>query len=116
MLQYTSSLIQGFDTIQEEFYHFTVDGVLPRGHAALNFDRPGQGMVARPEKHRLHLRGDFEVTLKDGESQAMWSPVGVGQGSLQAKVAAFSPPHSMTFGWLDSVFNIERPSLQQVKR
>ncbi|RYP91355.1 hypothetical protein DL770_002495 [Monosporascus sp. CRB-9-2] len=72
-------------------------------------------MVARREKHRLHLRGDslFRVEaqriydnltqLKNGESKAMWSPVGVCQGSLQAKAAAFPHLHAMTFGWLDSI-------------
>ncbi|KUI71860.1 2,6-dihydropseudooxynicotine hydrolase [Cytospora mali] len=270
--------VQGFDTIQEEFYHFTVAGALPRGYAVLTFDAPGQGMVLRREKHRLHLRGDFEVVLravldalwahasssplcenldlervavsgnsmgayfalrgtafepervkaciasdgfydlgaaardtipgwfrylnrgvvdrimglavslsnfkvqwelgqgifafgassvsdavekmqtftldkpdgtslladitcptlvtdardtlfplevqriynnltqlKDGGTKIMWSPVGVGQGSLQAKVAAFSHLHAKTFGWLDGVFGINRPSLEQAK-
>ncbi|KAK0618509.1 Alpha/Beta hydrolase protein [Bombardia bombarda] len=270
--------VQGFDTTQEEFYHFTVSGALPRGYAVLTFDAPGQGMVGRREKHRLHLRSDFEVVmravldalwahvssspscrdpgldldkvavlgnstggyfalrsaasdnriracmasdpfydlgaaareripgwlfrllsratidrimwlvlrvvasgqeqwemgqaifalgaaspsdavdkmqaftldrpdgtsmvaditcptlvtdardslfpleaqrvydnltqLKDGETKIMWSPVGVGQGSLQAKVAAFSHLHATTFGWLDGVFGISRPRLE----
>ncbi|KAI1342718.1 alpha/beta hydrolase [Xylariaceae sp. FL0016] len=266
--------VQGYDTIQEEFYHFTVAGALPRGYAVLTFDAPGQGMVVRRETHRLFLRGDFEVVvravldalwahastapscrdldldrvalmgnsmgayfalrgaafdprvraciasdgfydlgaaareripswfkylsrgivdglmglamrmsnfqtrwelahgifafgvpsvsdlmdrsqgftldkpdgtsllagitcptlvtdardsvfrldaqriydnlsgLKDGESKMMWSPVGVGQGSLQAKVAAFSHLHAKFFGWLDGVFGIERPSIE----
>lgn len=267
--------VQGFDTIQEEFYHFTVAGALPRGYAVLTFDAPGQGMVLRRKKHRLHLRGDFEVVIKavldalwahaetssvckrldldrvaisgnsmgayfalraaaneperikaciasdsfydlgqvardavpgflrylnrglvdrivslalrfspyqiqwelgqgifafgatsifevvdkmepftlqkpdgtsicadvacptlvtdaldsvfplaaqrvydsltglaDGQTKVMWRPIGVGQGSLQAKVAAFSHLHAKTFSWLDSVFGIKRPSLQ----
>ncbi|KAK4217473.1 2,6-dihydropseudooxynicotine hydrolase [Rhypophila decipiens] len=266
--------VQGFDTTAEEFYHFTVAGALPRGYAVLTFDAPGQGIVGRREKHRLHLRGDFEVVmhavldtlwahaasspscrdlldldrvailgnsmgayfalrsaasddriracvasdgfydlgaqareripgwfrylsrsivdrimglalrfsayqaqwemghaifalgasspsdavdkmqgftlnrpdgtsmlaniacptlvtdardtlfrleaqriydnltqLKDGESKVMWNPKGVGQGSLQAKVAAFSHLHAMMFGWLDGVFGISRPVL-----
>lgn len=268
--------VQGFDTIQEEFYHFTVAGALPRGYAVLTFDAPGQGMVVRRKEHRLHLRGDFEVVTKavldalwahaeaspvckgrldlnrvaisgnsmgayfalraaaseperikaciasdsfydlgqvardavpgflrylspgiadriiglalrfspyqiqwelghgifafgatsvsqvvdkmapftlqkpdgtsvcadvvcptlvtdaldsvfpleaqrvydnltaliDGQTRVMWRPVGVGQGSLQAKVAAFSHLHVKTFSWLDSVFEIKRPSLK----
>ncbi|KAJ0124365.1 dihydropseudooxynicotine hydrolase [Diaporthe amygdali] len=267
--------VQGFDTIQEEFYHFTVAGGLPRGYAVLTFDAPGQGMVLRRKEHRLHLRGDFEVVikavldklwshaasspvckdldlnrvavsgnsmgayfalraaafeptrikaciasdsfydlgqvardtipgffrylnrgvvdsimglavrlspfqvrwelghgilafgaptisdavdkmapftlqkpdgtsicgdiacptlvtdapdtvfpldaqrvydnltqLKDGQNKVMWRPVGVGQGSLQAKVAAFSHLHAKTFNWLDTVFEITRPSLE----
>ena len=270
--------VQGYDTIQEEFYHFTVAGALPRGYAVLTFDAPGQGMVARREKHRLFLRGDFEVVvkavldalwthaasspackdldlervallgnsmgayfalrgaafddrvracvasdgfydlgaaareripswfkylsrgvvdsimglamsmsnfqtrwelahgifafgvssvsdvmeksqsftldrpdgtsilanvrcptlvtdardsvfrfdaqqiydnlsqLKDGESKIMWSPVGVGQGSLQAKVAAFSHLHAMLFGWLDGVFGIAHPPLEKMNK
>lgn len=269
--------MQGYDTIQEEFYHFTVAGALPRGYAVLIFDAPGQGMVARREKHRLFLRGDFEVVvkavldalwvhaasstsckdldldrlallgnsmgayfalrgaahddrvkacvasdgfydlgaaareripgwfrylsrgmvdsimglamrmsgfqvqwelahgifafgassvsdvleksntftldrpdgtsmladvkcptlvtdardsvfrldaqkiydsltqLKDGELKVMWSPVGVGQGSLQAKVAAFSHLHAYLFRWLDCVFGIARPPLNVAK-
>jgi pimeloyl-ACP methyl ester carboxylesterase len=265
--------IQGFDTTQEEFYHFTVAGALPRGYAVLTFDAPGQGMVVRRTKNRLHLRGDYEVVLKavldalwtypsllpackqldldrvaisgnsmgayfalrgaafddrvraciasdgfydlagearkripswfrylnssavngimglalrfssfqmrwemsqgifafgatspsdavekmqaftlerpdgtsmltnitcptlvtdatdtvfaidaqriydnlsqlkDGHSKTMWRPVGVGQGSLQAKVAAFSHMHATIFGWLDTIFNITRPPL-----
>src|SRR3569833_3638673 len=34
--------VQGFDTTQEEFYHFTAAGALPRGYAVLTFDAPGQ--------------------------------------------------------------------------
>jgi pimeloyl-ACP methyl ester carboxylesterase len=64
--------IQGFDTTQEEFYHFTVAGALPRGYAVLTFDAPGQGMVVRRAKHRLHLRGDFEVVLKS-VLDALWT-------------------------------------------
>lgn len=270
--------VQGFDTIQEEFYHFTVAGGLPRGYAVLTFDAPGQGMVLRRKEHRLHLRGDFEVVmkavldalwshaasspvcknldlhrvavsgnsmgayfalraaafeptrvkaciasdsfydlgqvardaipgffrylsrgivdrimglalcfspfqvqwelghgilafgaptisdavekmapftlqkpdgtsicadigcptlvtdalntvfpleaqrvydnltqLKDGQTKVMWRPVGVGQGSLQAKVAAFSHLHAKTFSWLDSVFGITRNSLENTE-
>ncbi|KAK3318104.1 Alpha/Beta hydrolase protein [Apodospora peruviana] len=64
--------VQGFDTTQEEFYHFTVAGALPRGYAVLTFDAPGQGIVGRREKHRLHLRGDFEIVMR-AVLDALWA-------------------------------------------
>ncbi|KAI0202908.1 alpha/beta hydrolase [Astrocystis sublimbata] len=63
--------VQGFDTIQEEFYHFTVAGALPRGYAVLTFDAPGQGIVARRPKHRLFLQSDFETVTK-AVLDALW--------------------------------------------
>jgi pimeloyl-ACP methyl ester carboxylesterase len=64
--------VQGYDTTKEEFYHFTVAGALPRGYAVLTFDAPGQGMVVRREKHRLFLRGDFEVVVR-AVLDALWA-------------------------------------------
>ncbi|KAJ3565665.1 hypothetical protein NPX13_g7422 [Xylaria arbuscula] len=64
--------VQGFDTIQEEFYHFTVAGALPRGYAVLTFDAPGQGIVARRPEHRLFLQSDFETVVK-AVLDALWA-------------------------------------------
>lgn len=64
--------VQGYDTTKEEFYHFTAAGALPRGYAVLTFDAPGQGMVARREKHRLFLRADFEVVVR-AVLDALWA-------------------------------------------
>lgn len=44
----------------------------------------------------------------EGDKRELWVPTGVGQGALQAKVAALSHLHLKTFGWLDWVFGIER--------
>ncbi len=51
----------GFDGTQEELYFPYVAGALPRGYAAVLFEGPGQGVVARRKEDRLHLRPDWEV-------------------------------------------------------
>lgn len=51
----------GYDSIQEELYHFTAVGVRGRGYANLIFEGPGQGIVLRREK--LHMRPDWEVVV-----------------------------------------------------
>ncbi|KAI0434041.1 alpha/beta-hydrolase [Xylaria sp. FL1042] len=51
----------GFDSIQEELYHFTASGARLRGYATLTFEGPGQGIVLRRDK--LHLRPDWEVVI-----------------------------------------------------
>ncbi|KAF2972796.1 hypothetical protein GQX73_g806 [Xylaria multiplex] len=48
--------------------------------------------------------------LEDGKGKLMWEPIGVGQGSMQAKVGAFSHLHNTIFGWLNGVFGIRRTS------
>ncbi|RYP28943.1 hypothetical protein DL767_006978 [Monosporascus sp. MG133] len=51
----------GFDSTQEEMYHFTASGALTRGYATLTFEGPGQGIVVR--RDGLHLRHDWEVVI-----------------------------------------------------
>lgn len=51
----------GFDSTQEELYHFTASGARKRGYATLTFEGPGQGIVLRREKS--HLRPDWEVVI-----------------------------------------------------
>ncbi|KUI61342.1 2,6-dihydropseudooxynicotine hydrolase [Cytospora mali] len=51
----------GYDSIQEELYHFTAAGARERGYATLTFEGPGQGIVLRREK--LHMRPDWEVVI-----------------------------------------------------
>ncbi|KAL7940881.1 alpha/beta hydrolase [Trichoderma barbatum] len=41
----------------------------------------------------------------------LWIPIGPGQGSLQAKVAALAALHAKSFGWLDNVFGITREAI-----
>lgn len=53
----------GFDSTQEELYFAYVAGALPRGYAAVLFEGPGQGIVARRSEDRLHLRHDWEVVI-----------------------------------------------------
>lgn len=69
----------GFDTIQEEMYHFVASGARLRGYATLIFEGPGQGIVLRRDK--LYLRGDWEVVIsavldqlfKSAETNPAWN-------------------------------------------
>ncbi|KAL2756323.1 hypothetical protein ACRALDRAFT_2053572 [Sodiomyces alcalophilus JCM 7366] len=42
----------------------------------------------------------------------MWDPVGPGQGSLQAKLGAVSRFQLKIFSWMDEVFGIQRPPIE----
>ncbi|KAK4658855.1 hypothetical protein QC762_105220 [Podospora pseudocomata] len=46
------------------------------------------------------------TSLEEGKDKKVWIPTGWGQGSLQAKVGAFSHFHHNMFSWLDDVFGI----------
>jgi pimeloyl-ACP methyl ester carboxylesterase len=69
----------GFDTTQEEMYHFVASGARLRGYAAVIFEGPGQGIVLRRDK--LYLRGDWEVVIaavldqlfKSAEAHPEWN-------------------------------------------
>ncbi|KAI0414290.1 alpha/beta-hydrolase [Xylaria grammica] len=52
---------------------------------------------------------DGLTQLRDGEGKELWSPASVGQGSLQAKVAALSHLQAKVFSFLDEVFEVRRP-------
>ncbi|KAK9779219.1 putative 2,6-dihydropseudooxynicotine hydrolase [Seiridium cardinale] len=156
--------VQGYDTVKEEFYHFTAAGALPRGYAVLTFDAPGASNVrwelahgilafgvssgsdvmdisqsftldrtdgtslladiscptlvtdARDSVFRLDAQRIYDnlTQLKGGHTKIIWSPGCISDGSLQAKVAAFSHMHARFFGWLDGVFDINRPPPQTV--
>ncbi|RYP41494.1 hypothetical protein DL767_000999 [Monosporascus sp. MG133] len=54
---------------------------------------------------------DGLTQLQDGRTKTLWDPVGIGQGSLQAKIATLSHLHQEVFGWLDRVFDIKRPQI-----
>ncbi|KAF2136526.1 uncharacterized protein K452DRAFT_237336 [Aplosporella prunicola CBS 121167] len=61
----------------------------------------------RPETSACRIY-DGLTQLKEGDEKSLWIPTGVGQGSLQAKVAATAHLHFKAFAWLDQVFGIER--------
>ncbi|KAI1490020.1 alpha/beta-hydrolase [Biscogniauxia mediterranea] len=52
---------------------------------------------------------DGLTQLQDGQTKVLWTPKGIGQGSLQAKIAALSHLHAEVFHWLDSVFKVQKP-------
>jgi pimeloyl-ACP methyl ester carboxylesterase len=52
----------GFDSTQEELYHFTAAGARLRGYATLTFEGPGQGIVLRRDK--LFLQPEWELVVK----------------------------------------------------
>jgi len=98
--------------VMEKSQNFTLDGI--DGTSVLaNVCCPTLVTDARDSIFRLDAQRIYDSLsqLKDGESKIMWSPVGIGQGSLQAKVAAFSHLHCVVFGWLDKVFGIARAPL-----
>ncbi|KAI1824108.1 Alpha/Beta hydrolase protein [Xylaria intraflava] len=53
---------------------------------------------------------DILSHLQPGETKEMWIPDSPSQGGLQAKVAALASLHVKVFGWLDRVFEVDRPS------
>ncbi|KAK2029015.1 alpha/beta hydrolase [Colletotrichum zoysiae] len=46
------------------------------------------------------------------EGLTLWDPVGPGEGSLQAKIAAPSRFQQKIFSWMDEVFGIKRPQIK----
>ncbi|KAM0815338.1 putative 2,6-dihydropseudooxynicotine hydrolase [Seiridium cardinale] len=71
---------------------------------------------ARDSVFRLDAQRIYDnlTQLKGGHTKIIWSPGCISDGSLQAKVAAFSHMHARFFGWLDGVFDINRPPPQTV--
>ncbi|KAI1416803.1 alpha/beta-hydrolase [Hypoxylon sp. FL1857] len=51
------------------------------------------------------------TSLRDRVDKQLWEPIGLGQGSLQAKMAAISHYHVKLFGWLDQVFGVQRADI-----
>ncbi|XXH02497.1 hypothetical protein Hte_008873 [Hypoxylon texense] len=46
--------------------------------------------------------------LVDNHTKVLWEPIGIGHGSLQAKIATISSLNNEVFGFLDRIFNMKR--------
>lgn len=101
----TDSLSEAFDKIQE----FTLD---PPGRARPvpeDITCPVLVTNARDSIYRLEVTRIYNsLTQLEGQTKLLWDPIGVGQGSTQAKVAALAHLHAKVFDWLDSVLGVER--------
>lgn len=102
----TGSLSEAFDKIQE----FTLEPLGRERPVPHDITCPVLVTNARDSIYRLEVSRIYEslTQLKDGQTKVLWDPIGEGQGSMQAKVAALSHLHAVTFEWLDSVLEVKR--------
>lgn len=98
----TSTLTEAFESIRA----FTLDdpsrgGPIPEKVTCLILVTNARDSIYQIEASRIY---ESLTQLKEGRTKVFWDPIGTGQGSMQAKVAALSHLHSRVFEWLDDVF------------
>lgn len=106
----TSTLTEAFESIRA----FTLDDLSRGGSIPERITCPVLVTNARDSIYEIEATRIYDslTQLKEGRTKVFWDPVGTGQGSMQAKVAALSHLHSKVFEWLDDVFGIKRSSIE----
>ncbi|KAI8628966.1 alpha/beta-hydrolase [Xylariaceae sp. FL1651] len=87
------------------------DPILPKIKCPTLIHHGRDSLYGPLESQRIY---DGLTSLTEGVTKKLWDPETLGQGSLQAKMAAISHYHLKTFSWLDDVFGIKREDISGI--